>query len=93
MLAPGPGVADAEWLAGQRDATVSDLCDDPDLPLAVRDAVDRANTAVSRAESIRRFHILGAGFTAGAELTRVPKGRQGLHAGLNCAAHVDALCA
>jgi long-chain acyl-CoA synthetase len=45
------------------DATVADLRDDPDLNAEVQAAVDDANKAVSRAESIRKFRILDADFT------------------------------
>ena len=45
------------------DATVADLRDDPDLLASVQAAVDDANKAVSRAESIRRFRILDVDFT------------------------------
>jgi long-chain acyl-CoA synthetase len=45
------------------DATVADLRDDPDLLASVRHAVDDANKAVSRAESIRKFRILEEDFT------------------------------
>jgi long-chain acyl-CoA synthetase len=44
-------------------ATVADLRDDPDLRADVQAAVDDANKAVSRAESIRRFLILDVDFT------------------------------
>jgi long-chain acyl-CoA synthetase len=44
-------------------ATVADLRDDPDLNAAVQAAVDDANKAVSRAESIRKFRILDGDFT------------------------------
>jgi long-chain acyl-CoA synthetase len=44
-------------------ATVPDLVDDPDLVAAVQGAVDEANQAVSRAESVRKFRILGTDFT------------------------------
>jgi long-chain acyl-CoA synthetase len=57
-------------------ATISDLCGDPNLRSAVQDAVDRANSAVSRAESIKRFRILTATFTVGAELTPTHKVRR-----------------
>jgi long-chain acyl-CoA synthetase len=57
-------------------ATISDLCADQDLQSAVQDAVDRANSAVSRAESIKRFRILPAAFTVGAELTPTHKVRR-----------------
>jgi len=45
------------------DATVATLREDPDLIAAVQEAVDDANKAVSRAESIRRFRILEGDFT------------------------------
>lgn len=48
-----------------RPATASpaDLGDDPALVAEIQAAVDDANKAVSRAESIRRFRILGSDFT------------------------------
>ena len=61
------------WLAAQgrpADATVASLRDDPQLRASVHEAVDDANQAVSRAESIREFRILPEGFSvAGGELT------------------------
>ncbi len=45
------------------DATIAALRDDPDLIAAVQNAVDDANQAVSRAESIRKFRILDVDFT------------------------------
>ncbi len=45
------------------DATVATLREDPDLIAAVQKAVDDANQAVSRAESIRKFRILDTDFT------------------------------
>jgi long-chain acyl-CoA synthetase len=45
------------------DATAADLADDPDLVAEIQVAVDDANKAVSRAESIRKFRILGTDFT------------------------------
>jgi long-chain acyl-CoA synthetase len=44
-------------------ATIASLRDDPDVVSAVQAAVDEANQAVSRAESIRRFRILDVDFT------------------------------
>jgi long-chain acyl-CoA synthetase len=41
----------------------ADLADDPDLIAELQAAVDDANLAVSRAESIRRFTVLAADFT------------------------------
>lgn len=45
------------------DATPADLAADPELLSELQAAVDDANKAVSRAESIRKFRILGADFT------------------------------
>jgi long-chain acyl-CoA synthetase len=45
------------------DAGVADLRDDPDLRAEIQTAVDDANQAVSRAESIRKFAILDVDFT------------------------------
>ena len=45
------------------DASIAALRDDPDLAAAVQSAVDDANLAVSRAESIRKFRILDVDFT------------------------------
>ena len=44
-------------------ASPADLADDPDLIAELQAAVDDANLAVSRAESIRRFTVLAADFT------------------------------
>jgi long-chain acyl-CoA synthetase len=44
-------------------ATAADLANDPELNSELQAAVDDANKAVSRAESIRRFRILGSDFT------------------------------
>ncbi len=44
-------------------ASAADLADDPELTAEIQAAVDDANKAVSRAESIRRFRILGSDFT------------------------------
>ncbi|MFL6128083.1 MAG: AMP-dependent synthetase/ligase [Mycobacteriales bacterium] len=52
------------------DATVADLREDKDLRAEIQAAVDEANKAVSRAESIRQFRILAQDFTeASGELT------------------------
>ena len=42
---------------------ISSLRDDPDLVEEIQAAVDEANQAVSRAESIRQFRILDDDFT------------------------------
>ncbi|MDH5373993.1 MAG: long-chain fatty acid--CoA ligase, partial [Acidimicrobiia bacterium] len=67
---------DEESLAGwaeihERDAaSLPDLIDDPDLLTAIQSAVDEANRAVSKAESIRAFRILPNDLTIeGGELT------------------------
>jgi long-chain acyl-CoA synthetase len=44
-------------------ATVADLSADPDLTADIQGAVDEANQAVSRAESIRKFRVLDVDFT------------------------------
>ena len=52
------------------EAQVAELVDDPDLVAEIQAAVDEANKAVSRAESIRKFRILPVDFTeAGGEMT------------------------
>ncbi len=45
------------------DATAADLASDPDLLAELQLAVDDANLAVSRAESIRKFTVLPVDFT------------------------------
>ena len=61
------------WLTTQgraADTTVQDLREDPQLLAEIQKAVDEANRAVSRAESIRQFRILARDFTVeGGELT------------------------
>ena len=44
-------------------ASLADLVDNPELVAEIQSAVDDANKAVSRAESIRRFRILPVDFT------------------------------
>jgi long-chain acyl-CoA synthetase len=44
-------------------ATAGDLATDPDLTAELQAAVDDANKAVSRAESIRKFRVLATDFT------------------------------
>jgi long-chain acyl-CoA synthetase len=43
--------------------TLAALATDPDLVAEIQQAVDAANATVSRAESIRKFHILAADWT------------------------------
>ena len=51
-------------------ASMQDLAHDPDLIAVIQTAVDEANKAVSKAESIRKFAILPNDFTiAGGHLT------------------------
>ena len=53
-----------------KNGAVADLVDDVDLRQAVQDAVDDANQAVSKAESIRKFEILPYDWTEeGGQLT------------------------
>jgi long-chain acyl-CoA synthetase len=50
--------------AGKPDsATVADLVEDPDLIAVIQAAVDDANKAVSHAEAIKKFRILGVDWT------------------------------
>jgi long-chain acyl-CoA synthetase len=54
------------WLGRRNrpaDTSLSQLTDDPDLIAELQAAVDDANKAVSRAESIRRFRVLDTDFT------------------------------
>jgi long-chain acyl-CoA synthetase len=60
------------WIAtnGKSGATLEVLRNDPDLIAVIQTAVDEANKAVSKAESIRKFTILPVDFTiAGGQLT------------------------
>ena len=53
-----------------KSGTVADHVDDDDLRAAVQEAIDLANKAVSKAESIRTFRILPNDFSIeGGELT------------------------
>ena len=53
------------WIAANNKdgATVATLVHDPDLNAVIQTAVDEANKAVSKAESIRKFAILPTDFT------------------------------
>lgn len=60
------------WITSNKKdgATISALTNDPDLIAVIQTAIDDANKAVSRAESIRKFIILPTDFTvAGGQLT------------------------
>ena len=72
-------------------ASPAELADDPRLTAEIQGAVDEANKAVSRAESIRRFRILPEDFTERAGyLTPSLKVRRGVVA-KDFAADIDAL--
>jgi long-chain acyl-CoA synthetase len=60
------------WVANNKKdgASIGDLVNDPDLIAVIQTAVDEANKAVSKAESIRKFTLLSTDFTiAGGHLT------------------------
>lgn len=60
------------WVANNKKdgASMADLVKDPDLIAVIQTAVDDANKAVSKAESIRKFTLLPTDFTiAGGHLT------------------------
>jgi long-chain acyl-CoA synthetase len=60
------------WVVNHKKdgASINDLINDPDLIAVIQTAVDEANKAVSKAESIRKFTILPVDFTiAGGHLT------------------------
>jgi long-chain acyl-CoA synthetase len=60
------------WVVNNKKdgASMNDLVNDPDLIAVIQTAVDDANKAVSKAESIRKFTILPTDFTiAGGHLT------------------------
>jgi long-chain acyl-CoA synthetase len=61
----------ADWAAAHgKDGALRTLVDDPDLREEVQHAVDDANTAVSWAESIRKFVVLPEDWTEeGGQLT------------------------
>jgi long-chain acyl-CoA synthetase len=60
------------WIVANKKegASLATLTNDPDLIAVVQTAIDDANKAVSKAESIRKFTILDTDFTiAGGQLT------------------------
>jgi long-chain acyl-CoA synthetase len=72
-------------------ASMTDLADNPELIAEIQSAVDDANQAVSRAESIRRFRILPVDFTEQeGYLTPSLKVRRGV-VSKDFAADIDAL--
>jgi long-chain acyl-CoA synthetase len=70
----------AQWKAENgkpETATMADLRDDPGLRAEIQAAVDEANKAVSHAEAIKKFAILGEDFTEeGGQLTPTLKVRR-----------------
>jgi long-chain acyl-CoA synthetase len=73
------------------DATIAALRDDPELVAEVQAAVDDANHAVSRAESIRKFRILDGDFTQEAGQLTVKLGIRRSVLMKDFAADIDAL--
>jgi long-chain acyl-CoA synthetase len=55
---------------GKAGKSVADLTDDADLRAEIQKAVDDANQAVSKAESVRTFRILPEDFEVGVELSQ-----------------------
>ena len=84
----GPWLARHPSLAG---ASLAELAQAPELIAEIQSAVDEANKAVSRAESIRRFRVLPVDFTEqSGYLTPSLKVRRGVVA-KDFAADIDAL--
>jgi long-chain acyl-CoA synthetase len=73
------------------DATIAALRDEPELVAEVQAAVDDANQAVSRAESIRKFRILDTDFTQEAGQLTVKLGIRRSVLLKDFAADIDAL--
>lgn len=65
-----PEVFPAWAEANGKSGSVADNLDDPDLKAEVQKAIDDANKAVSKAESIRTFRILPDDFVVGVELSQ-----------------------
>lgn len=64
---------------GKKTGVLPDLIDDPDLIEAVQSAIDDANKAVSKAESVRAFRILPEDLSIqGGELTPTLKVKRGV---------------
>jgi long-chain acyl-CoA synthetase len=84
------------WLAAHgrsRSTAVADVVRDADLHATVQEAIDEANRAVSKAESIRKFAILPSDWTeATGDLTPSLKLKRGQVA-TACAAQITALYA
>lgn len=82
----------ADWAAAHGiDGRVADHVDDDRLRMEIQEAVDSANAAVSRAESIREFTILGQDFSEqSGELTPTLKLKRSVVAA-NRAEEIEAL--
>ena len=75
------------------DTPVAELTSDADLVADIQSAIDDANAAVSRAESIRTFRVLADDFTVeGGQLTPSMKVKRAVVAGEH-AADIEALYA
>lgn len=75
-----PLVGESTRSGKSSSASVADLSADPSLCdsllAVIREAVDRSNEAVSRAERIKRFRVLDVRFEVGEELTPLRKMRR-----------------
>jgi long-chain acyl-CoA synthetase len=84
----------ARWKADHgkpEDTTIADLREDPALRAEIQAAIDEANKAVSHAEAIKKFAILGEDFTeSGGQLTPTMKVRRNVVA-QQYAAQISAL--
>jgi long-chain acyl-CoA synthetase len=81
------------WAAahGKQGGTAAELHDDPDLRAELQDAVDDANAAVSKAESIRSWRLLDGEFTEeSGHLTPTQKLKRGVIAD-GFAAEIEAI--
>ena len=80
VLVAGDPEAFAQWKADHgkpETASIADLHDDPALRAEIQAAIDDVNKAVSHAEAIKKFVILGEEFTeAGGQLTPTLKVRR-----------------
>jgi long-chain acyl-CoA synthetase len=70
MITIDPEAFEAWADANGKSKKVADNVDDADLKAEVQKAVDEANQAVSKAESIRTFRILPEDFVVGVELSQ-----------------------
>ncbi len=79
-LVAGDSETLAQWKADNgmpEDTTMADLREDPALRAEIQAAIDEANKAVSHAEAIKKFAILGEDFTeSGGQLTPTMKVRR-----------------